>query len=463
MLRDNVLEPGFVQPPGGQPLGGLLDSAADRPAESRAAVPAWSPAKRFLFRFGFSYLLLYILPFPLSALPWVGTSLAKPYKALWDALVPWVGSQVFHVNITIRPNGSGDTTYNCVQVFAYLILALAAALVWTLLDRRRPGYERLHEWLRVYVRFYLAMTMFSYGVVKVIQLQFPSPGLDRLLQPFGTSSPMGLLWTFMGASALYTLFGGACEVLGGLLLTTRRTTLLGALVSIGVLTNVVMLNFSYDVPVKLFSSHLLAMAVFLAAPDLRRLADLFLFNRPAVLPAHRPLFARRWSHQGTLALRTAAVLLVVGSGTLEAVKASKTDGELAPKPPLYGIWNVDEFVADGQTRPPLLTDKLRWQRVIFDVPGYAEVQRMGDLDDSLQYYPARLDEKAKLLTLTKGRKDKTKWKSVLSYAQPDPGHLVLEGVLDGHSIRTRLHRIDRSRYLLVNRGFHWINERPYNR
>jgi hypothetical protein len=451
--------PGFVQPPGGLP-----DSVVERPAESRAAAPAWGAGKRFLFRFGFSYLLLYILPFPLSVLPWIGPSLAKPYKALWDAVVPWVGSRVFHVNITILPNGSGDTTYNYVQVFSYLVLALAAALVWTLLDRRRAGYSRLHEWLRVYVRFYLAMTLFSYGIVKVIQLQFPSPPLDRLLQPFGTSSPMGLLWTFMGASALYTLFGGACEVLGGLLLTTRRTTLLGALVSIGVLTNVVMLNFSYDVPVKLFSSHLLAMAVFLAAPDLRRLADLFLFNRPAILPADRPLFARRWSHQGTLVLRTAAVLLVAGSGTLEAYRTSKTDGELAPKPPLYGIWNVDEFVADGQARPPLLTDKLRWQRVIFDFPGFAEVQLMGDLDDdSLRYYPAKLDEKAKVLTLTKGRKDKTKWKSVLSYAQPDPGHLVLEGALDGHPIRTTLHRIDRSRYLLVSRGFHWINERPFNR
>jgi len=459
MLRDNVLEPGFVPPP-----GGLLEPAADRPAESRATAPAWGPAKRFLFRFGFSYLLLYILPFPLSVLPWVGASLAKLYKALWDALVPWVGKQAFHVNITVRPNGSGDTTYNYVQVFSYLVLALAAALVWTLLDGRRPGYERLHEWLRVYVRFYLAMTMFSYGIVKVIQLQFPSPALDRLLQTFGTSSPMGLLWTFMGASALYTFFAGASEVLGALLLTTRRTTLLGALVSIGVLTNVVMLNFSYDVPVKLFSSHLLAMAVFLAAPDLRRLADLFLFNRPAVLPADRPLFARRWSHQGTLVLRTAAVLLVVGSGTLEAVKASRTDGELAPKPPLYGIWNVDEFVADGQARPPLLTDKLRWQRVIFDFPGYAEVQLMGALDDeSLRYYSAKLDEKAKVLTLAKGRKDKTQWKSVLSYTQPDPGHLVLEGTFDGHQVRATLHRIDRSRFLLVNRGFHWINEHPFNR
>jgi len=39
----------------------------------------------------------------------------------------------------------------------------------------------------------------------------------------------------MGASASYTIFTGAAEMLGGILLTMRRTTLLGALVCIDVL------------------------------------------------------------------------------------------------------------------------------------------------------------------------------------------------------------------------------------
>ncbi len=69
--------------------------------------------------------------------------------------------------------------------------------------------------------------MINYGAVKVIKAQFPNPTLDRLLQPFGDASPMGLLWTFMGASESYNIFTGAGELIGGLLLTTRRTTLLG--------------------------------------------------------------------------------------------------------------------------------------------------------------------------------------------------------------------------------------------
>ena len=185
--------------------------------------------------------------------------------------MPWVGRQVFHAEITVRPNGSGDTTYNYVQVYCYAVMAAAVAVAWTLLDRRRTDYTGLYRGLRVYVRFYLAAVMIMYGSAKVIKAQFPNPPLDRLLQPFGDASPMGLLWTFMGTSESYNIFTGAGELIGGLLLTARRTTLLGALVCFAVMSHVAALNFSYDVPVKLFSMHLLAISLFLMAPDLGRL------------------------------------------------------------------------------------------------------------------------------------------------------------------------------------------------
>ena len=99
--------------------------------------------------------------------------------------------------------------------------------------------------------------MILYGASKVFMGQFGPPGFGRLLETYGDSSPMGLLWTFMGFSQGYTFFAGLAEMLGGVLMITRRTTLLGAMVSAGVLSNIVLLNFFYDVPVKQFSSHLL--------------------------------------------------------------------------------------------------------------------------------------------------------------------------------------------------------------
>lgn len=107
----------------------------------------WSPAKRFLFRFLFAYLLLYNLPFPLQFIPVIEKlgrpdetfslveEILKPYDELWHRLVPWVGSHVFHVTITVLPNGSGDTTYNYVQVFCFLVLAVTATVLWTVLAK----------------------------------------------------------------------------------------------------------------------------------------------------------------------------------------------------------------------------------------------------------------------------------------------------------------------------------------
>src|SRR5262249_17022289 len=111
---------------------------------------------------------------------------------------------------------------------------------------------------------------------------------------YGDSSPMNLLWTFMGFSDGYNLFAGAGELLGGILLATRRTTLLGALVSLAVMTHVAVLNLCYDVPVKLLSLHLVAMALYLIVPDARRLAAFFLSNRPAPPADHPRLFPWRW-------------------------------------------------------------------------------------------------------------------------------------------------------------------------
>ncbi|HEX9940752.1 MAG TPA: hypothetical protein VGG03_01950 [Thermoanaerobaculia bacterium] len=437
----------------------LLDfsRSLEETRELEKAAPAWGAAKRLLFRFVFAYLVLYIFPFPLSVIPGVGIVL-QPYEKLWNWLVPWVGKHVFRVDITVLPNGSGDTTYNWVQVFCFLILAGVATLVWTLLDRSRTDYARFHQWLRVYVRFWLATVMISYGAAKVIPTQFPSPALDRLLQPIGDSSPMGILWTFMGASAAYTIFSGAAEMLGGLLLIARRTTLLGALVCIGVLTNVVVLNFCYDVPVKLYSCHLLAAAVFLAAPDLRRLADLLVFNRRVEPVEHRPLFKRPWLHRGSLALRTVFVVGFAVLSLYETQQLRKTHLDAPLKPPLSGLWNVDEFAVDGRVRPPLVTDETRWRRVVFRAPETMAVLLM---DDSRQRYVFAFDEKKSTVALTK--RDDPKWKSAFSLQQTEPGLLALEGTLDGRRIRARLRRVEAPEFRLVSRGFHWINEYPYNR
>jgi hypothetical protein len=428
--------------------------------------PDWGLARRVLFRFAFAYLIIYNFPFPLQHIlryatwndtPW-GAKILEPYSDLWNKVVPWVGQQVFGVEITVRPNGSGDTTYNYVQVFCFLVLAAAVTAVWSLLDRARPAYPRLDRGLRFYVRFALAAVMITYGSVKVVKSQFPGPTLSRLVEPIGEASPMGILWTFMGVSEPYNLFTGAAEMLGGLLLTTRRTELLGALLSAGFMLNVFVMNMCYDVPVKLFSAHLVAMALFLAAPHAGRLARLFLLNRPVEPVEYPPLTRRRWVRYAVAAVQVAVVLGYVWASLDRADKGRREYGDLAPKPPLHGIWEVEELATDGKDRPPLMTDKARWRRLIIDRRGTAAVQLM---DDSRQFYGVTVDPERGELTLK--RFNTPDPQSSFTYREPEEGVLTLDGKSDGRATRARLRRIDESKFLLINRGFHWINEYPFNR
>lgn len=413
--------------------------------ESLRPGPAWGPVKKLLFRFAFAYLLLYI------------PSVHVGYLQIGSSLVPWVGKHVF--NVTLTNHGGGDSAYGYVQAFCFLAISFAAALIWTLLDRRRRNYARLYEWLRVYVRFVLAVTMIGYGASKVFPSQFPAPTTDRLMQPYGDASPMGLLWTFMGASVPYSVFTGLGELAGGLLLTVRRTTLFGALVCIGVMSNVVMLNLGYDVPVKLFSAHLLLMAVFLATHDLRRLANVLVLNRPAEPEEIRPLFRRKWLARTAAAFAAVFILSMTGMRLYWSYKALEQYGsKAASRVPLHGMWNVEELLVDGKVRPPLVTDEKRWRRLFFNTPGRLAVQLMSD---SHERYNLELDEKKRRLVLSK--RDDPDWKTTLVYRRPQPDVLFVAGPFDGHQFQARLRLTKPPEFLLVTRGFHWINERAFNR
>jgi uncharacterized membrane protein YphA (DoxX/SURF4 family) len=448
-----------------------MEGSMAEPETSLEALPlAWPRAKRILFRFICLYTLLYVFPFPLDDT--IGISI--PVSEAWDQVVPWVGQHVLHLpyEITFRPNGSGDTTYSYVQVFVILVLSVSGSLLWSLADRRRIHYRGLARWLAIGSRYYLAFVMLSYGIVKIFKSQFPFPGLERLLEPYGDSSPMGLLWAFMGYSPAYNIFAGGAEALGGLLLLFRRTTTLGAVVAIGVLANIVMLNFCYDVPVKLFSVHLILVAIALAALDGRRLLNAFVLNRPAPAADLSPHFASRRWHLASRGVKTVLVGFVLFQGVSSARSTEKQWGDRRARPPLYGIYSVETFTRDGEVVPPLVTETRRWRRFIVDWEGVASLELM---DGKFERVVFKVDAAAKKATFSTYRrfakldvslKEEPKpadptfaW----TYDQPAKDVLVMQGELEGHQLAVTMRASDPRDFLLVQRGFHWINEVPFNR
>ena len=58
--------------------------------------------------------------------------------------------------------------------------------------------------------------------------------------------------------------------------------------------------------------------------------------------------------------------------------------------------------------------------------------------------------------------DTTK-KSNLVYSFPQKDILLLTGKLDSNSVVIKMKKYDLKNFRLINRGFHWVNEYPYNR
>lgn len=341
------------------------DSTQTASAVSSATHPArWRTATRAGFRFTFTYLALYMFPFPLD---YFGLNVPDP----WIRVVPWLGHHLFHLEITTQ-YGGGDTLYGYAWNI-FVSLAAVIAVIWSLLDRKRAHYDSLYRWLRVWVRVYLGTMMISYGMAKVLPFQMLPPSQSRLMMRLGDMSPMSLAWAYMGSSIPYARFTGMVEAVGGILLFVPRLALLGALVSAGALAQVFMINMSYDVGVKLFSFNLLLMSLFLTAPDLHRLADLLVFNR-RVEPANRArLFQRQWLNYGLLAAQILFGSYVLGTGWVRDFPRHKNYDALPQTVPFYGVWTVEDFVLNGQPRPPLVTDGIRWNQVIFDVPDAFDV------------------------------------------------------------------------------------------
>lgn len=440
-------------------LGAQTDSLPEKATLAyEAASPAahWSPAARLAFRFGFSYFSLYIFVNMLGAfVPYFPFDVGSGTPSV--AVVKWAARHIFHYNkdLIYSGSGSGDKTFDFIQNFLILVLAVLGAIVWSALDRRRENYVSLQKWFRVVVRFALGGTIILYGFDKIWPLQMPFPSLARLVEPYGNFAPMSVIWYSVGASPAYEIFTGCMEVLAGVLLFIPVTSVLGALVCFADTAYIFVLNMTFDVPVKLFSFNLVLMSLFLLAPEMPRLLKVAL-NRGAEPSAQPSLFRSRRANWIAVAVQIALALYLLGAQVWGAHKAWYQYGGGAPKSALYGIWDIDVMSRDGQVQPPLLTDASRWRRAIFQIPQSMNFQKM---DSTFQPYSTTID--ASKNSLQFGKASDKNWKSNFTYQRPSPDHLILDGEMDGHKLHFEMSQVDRSKMTIISRGFHWIQEYPY--
>lgn len=433
------------------------------PDASPSAWPAW---QRAAFRFLALYLPLQVAPWRwLAALPGAG-GLVDAVDGAIDAAVRAANAHVFHVRAVLVPvNGSGDTSWAWAHLLLAASVALAGSVAWSGLARRR-AYPHAAYWGRTLVRGYVASHALSYGLIKVFPAQMPFPTPSQLATPLGDFLPMRLQWVTVGYAGPYQSFAGATELLAGLLLLYRPTTTLGALAATGAFANVAMLNLAYDIPVKLFSLHLLACSVLLLACDAPRLAALFLRNR-AVGPStlfDPPVDSARARRARAVAKAVLAVLWLA----LPAWQARAYHDRLvhpAPAHPLAaGLHDVRTFVRNGDTLPPLAGDPRRWRDVAIDGAASGSVGAT-DARFWMRYgrgyfrYAADTARRTLVAWRTSFRQDSVPLFTA-RYAPLPGGATRLSFRFAGDTLDVELVPSAR-RFALETRPFHWLSE--YNR
>ncbi len=413
----------------------------------------WSLAKRLGFRFAFCYLGIFCVDLLADAILFCrflsgqGKSFPTAFTApLWSRFVPWVGAHFIGLKVSVSMSGN-DSLYDWMQIVTELLIALLATVIWSALDRKRRDYRVLHAWLRVAVRLMLASQMVLYGMDKVVPMQFGMLNLTKMAMPLGARTPFDVLWDFMAASTLYTVFAGSVELAGGLLLLVPELTTLGALICTAAMTNVFVLNVAYDVPVKGRSLHLLLLSIFLLLPDLPRLTNIFVLHRTPE-PAPEEALSRN-----AMVCRAARwVPLVLGLAMLcwigvfgwrmyagGRIKASRASA-------FRGVWVIDEMTVADPARP-LLTSKIlqtfqnvdpehvAWKRVVLDTPDKAVIE-MGDGAFERVAVKPGPDKDSMVITDSSD----PAWRCDLKVQRPTPQTMKMQGTVNGNAITAKLHR-----------------------
>lgn len=424
--------------------------------------------RKLLFRFFFIYLVLQMAGWYLSVIPYEDY-ITQYYFKLEDWAVHFSNDNFFHIRkVLVEPAGSGDTSYGWTVQWLYLCIAFFGCIIWSIIDRRQKNYKKLNYWLCLFVRYYIAFIAFQYGILKLFALQMPFPNQSQLSTPLGDFLPMRLSWMFVGYSAPYQIFSGCMEVLVGISLLYRKTITLGVFLATAVFTNVMVLNLSYDIPVKLFSMNIVLACWFLLVNEYDRFVCFFILNKPVnACSIHHFSYSKKWMRITRIIFKIAFVVLAVGFtfyNSYQRYQSVINQPEI--KPIKSGIYTVEKFAINKDTLSPLLKDSLRWQDVIFEKGGTGSIKTA---DTSFRqrynrgYFSFSTDTIKHIINFKKWQTDSAIYSGIilsLHYQMPDSTTIQLWGKQKNDSLFVLLKRSNRH-FQLAEKQFHWLSE--YNR
>ena len=195
---------------------------------------------------GIAFWWMLLLPFDYSLFDWVFKTIQKPFTGLLKAMDHEL---IFET----------DTYGTYVLIALSLLLGVFSSPIVNWICSK----WKLHptDLLKTVLAAILFLFLFKYGWDKITKTQFYMPEPNTLFTPFGKLSKDIAYWSLVGSSYPYTVSLGIIEVVAALLLLFKRTQFLASLLAVVIFGQVVLINFSFDISVKLLSGSLLVFSI----------------------------------------------------------------------------------------------------------------------------------------------------------------------------------------------------------
>lgn len=94
--------------------------------------------------------------------------------------------------------------------------------------------------------YYLSAKMICFAIPKFLFMQFRVSNWETYI-PLAEISKTQHMWSFFGRSYNYNLFIGSIEFIVGTLIVFKKTRLIALLISLGLFTNILVLNYEFEI------------------------------------------------------------------------------------------------------------------------------------------------------------------------------------------------------------------------
>ncbi|MDQ3112086.1 MAG: hypothetical protein M3R17_19560 [Bacteroidota bacterium] len=411
-----------------------------------APVNSWTFISKFFFRFCFTFVLLFIFSFSFDNARFDPGRYLNPF---FENLAAWTGKTFFNYGRNVNYKLESDSTGFYLNALNLLFISGFISIVWGIIDKKRSDYQLLAYWFFVFIRYYLAMQLLTYGFNKIFKWQFYLPEPNTLFTTIGSTPRDFLYWTSMGTSRAYVVFSGIIEIIPALLLLFRRTYIAGAVVALMVMINVLMINIGFNISVKLYSGFLLLLCIILLIPECKKLFKFFFAGQPVALKKWQPVYSTKTKSRIYLIVKGLVVLLIISKSFFIYLQTRNFNDDSAERPFLHGAYDVTLFVKNGDTLLPLTTDEVRWKRVFIHRRGYCIMQNMNDEMTSYMSF-VNIPEKQLMF-----RNEDGNGFSSLNYSEKNDSTLLINGTFFGDKLNLELRKIDLEKLPLMQDDFQW--------